>query len=479
MSQALFKIGHGAADAAPAASIDWGIRNAFEGTLILGGTGSGKTSGSGRAIAKGFLKAGFGGLVMCVKPEERADWQKLMASRDVNRADELLVFSPKDDKCLSFLLFELASNPECFTLDLVRLLMIAIEGGSQRDSQDRFWDDTMVQTLANAIDMIRLSDFCEELTVPLILKLIQTAPSSQEVFESYRCTKKATSSEAPLFYKIRESAVQKCADRALTGPQREDLIHALHYFKQWANMDPRTRSSILAVITSRLSSLDRSPFREMFSSQKTNVDPAESRKGKVIVLDLPVKSFGEAGRLSQVLFKTVWQRYVERPTYENQNGSPVFLWADEAQYFVTEYDLLFQQTARSSRVATVYLTQSIVNLRAAMDEGTATHVSDALTGNFQTKIFHANACVATNQYAESLFGSTSGYLAQSFQQSSEWMMHEQVRPKVPSSSFHSLKRGGDTHDYLVESLVYSPSVNMDRVQWNYLDPVRSVFKQGI
>jgi hypothetical protein len=39
----------------------WTVGDAFEGTVIFGATGSGKTSGSGQALAKSFLKAGFGG----------------------------------------------------------------------------------------------------------------------------------------------------------------------------------------------------------------------------------------------------------------------------------------------------------------------------------------------------------------------------------------------------------------------------------
>jgi len=45
----------------------WRIKDACEGTMIFGGTGSGKTSGSGRALATSFLSAGFGGLVLCAK----------------------------------------------------------------------------------------------------------------------------------------------------------------------------------------------------------------------------------------------------------------------------------------------------------------------------------------------------------------------------------------------------------------------------
>jgi hypothetical protein len=52
----------------------WTIREAVEGTLILGATGSGKSSGSGAAIAKAMLAAGFGGLILTAKKDEVTQW---------------------------------------------------------------------------------------------------------------------------------------------------------------------------------------------------------------------------------------------------------------------------------------------------------------------------------------------------------------------------------------------------------------------
>ncbi len=53
----------------------WTVRDSFEHTLIFGGTGSGKTSGSGSAIAYALLRAGYGGLVLCAKPDEADRWE--------------------------------------------------------------------------------------------------------------------------------------------------------------------------------------------------------------------------------------------------------------------------------------------------------------------------------------------------------------------------------------------------------------------
>ena len=57
---------------------NWTIRDSVEGVQIFGGIGSGKTSGSGRMIALKYLKAGYGGLVLTVKEEEKSDWDCLL-----------------------------------------------------------------------------------------------------------------------------------------------------------------------------------------------------------------------------------------------------------------------------------------------------------------------------------------------------------------------------------------------------------------
>ena len=50
------------------------IGNAVDNVMIVGGIGSGKTSGSGFRLATSYLAASFGALVLCVKPDEPALW---------------------------------------------------------------------------------------------------------------------------------------------------------------------------------------------------------------------------------------------------------------------------------------------------------------------------------------------------------------------------------------------------------------------
>ena len=47
--------------------VPWTFGHSFEGLFVSGATGSGKTSGTGRATARAMLRAGYGGLVLCAK----------------------------------------------------------------------------------------------------------------------------------------------------------------------------------------------------------------------------------------------------------------------------------------------------------------------------------------------------------------------------------------------------------------------------
>jgi hypothetical protein len=189
----------------------------------------------------------------------------------------------------------------------------------------------------------------------------------------------------------------------------------------------------------------------------------------VIVVNLPVKLYGEVGRIAQILYKTIWQRATERRISTiNSSGTgwvPVFLWADESQYFVSPEDMLYQQTARAAFGATVYLTQNISNYYAAMGGKSGEASVDSLLGNLQTKIFHSNGDAATNQWAEKLFGSqlTSAFTSQGDKTSSS----EQWWPRVPAARFTMLKKGGK--DRTVKGVFFQPGRQYAIPNQNHLD----------
>jgi hypothetical protein len=71
---------------------------------VYGGIGSGKTSGSGRFISGMYLRAGYGGVVTCVKSEDVDLWQRYAAEH--GRSKSLVLFN--EDEGFNFLNYELA-----------------------------------------------------------------------------------------------------------------------------------------------------------------------------------------------------------------------------------------------------------------------------------------------------------------------------------------------------------------------------------
>jgi hypothetical protein len=440
----------------------WSAIDAFEGTIVFGGNGAGKTTGTGKHLAKAFLENEFGGLVLTVKVDEARRWQSYL--HEAGRSEDLILVEPGRANFLNFLNYEARRSGAGagLTYEIVRLLQTAMEGGRERSkAQDPFWDDAVSQLLTNSIDLVLLGT--GQVNLPDVIEVIRTAPrseqeaatfgASREQLDEMHSRKEVIWSEMSKCAQLLSSAMQRMEDTP-DSARKEDLKETAKYFLcELANLDTRTRSNILATLMSRLTALLRSPFRQLFCGD-TTVRPEDSFDGKVIVLNLPVKEYGEVGRFAQILFKTIWQRAVER---RGSAGKPVFLWADEAQFFVTRYDMLFQQTARSSRAAAVYLTQSVVNFRAALDSSDdASSISDSLLGNLQTKIFHANACPNTNEYAERLFGSELQWTANASAGAAGSQAGAQrvMLPILPAIRFSTLKKGGLANDKLVQAYVF-------------------------
>ncbi|MCC7010919.1 MAG: TraM recognition domain-containing protein [Planctomycetes bacterium] len=216
--------------------------------------------------------------------------------------------------------------------------------------------------------------------------------------------------------------------------------------------------------------LNRGVLRDHFCSD-TNLAPEAVELGKIVLIDFSVKEFGEVGVFAQVLWKYAWQRQVERRNVA-ENPRPVFLWADEAQNFLTSYDMQFQTTCRSARVATVLLTQNVSNVYAALggsEKGRAEAAS--LFANLNTKLFHANADPVTNDWAASIVGKTLQQFANSStssqadraaasgfdwiggQRSSSAGLSEHYEFELQPAIFAQLRTGGPANDGVVDAIV--------------------------
>src|ERR1700679_3685619 len=98
------------------------IADTWTGAIVFGATGSGKTSGVAKHLAMGYLAAGFGGLVLCAKKEERRQWEGW--ARAAGRSNDLVLFEVGGKWTFNFLDWEAsrAGAGGGLTMNIVALL---------------------------------------------------------------------------------------------------------------------------------------------------------------------------------------------------------------------------------------------------------------------------------------------------------------------------------------------------------------------
>lgn len=465
----------------------WTIRDACQGTHVTGATGSGKTSGSGEAIAKAFLRQGFGGVILCAKPEERVLWQKYAEA--TGRQDDLIIFGPDQGLQFNFLDYELRREGKGGgqTENLVALLSHVIEiveGKVEIGGDGAFWVRAVRELLRNAIDLLSLAK--GKLTLEDICQLIADAPESEEDVGLLMSKEEAARigyepSERTLKW-WRTSFCAECLQEAedkknKTSVQEHDFKIALRYWlKTYPKLSDRTRSGIVATFTGMADMLLHGFAWEIFCTD-TNIVPEVTYKNRaIIVLDFPIQEYHDLGRIIQGVFKLMFQRAILRRT---DKRVPVFLWADEAQNFVSSFDFMVQAVARSAGLCTVYLTQNLSNYYAVLGSGGRDEVN-ALLGGFQTLIFHANSDQATNQYAADMiaqewttamnFGLSSAERGGSRSGGGS----EVVQYKILPGEFATLRKGGPLNDLEVDSIIVQSGRVWKATGETY---IRAIFKQ--
>ncbi|MBE7172367.1 MAG: TraM recognition domain-containing protein [Williamsia sp.] len=469
----------------------WTIRNAVEGVQIFGGIGSGKTSGSGRFIALKYLNAGFGGLVLTAKPDEKETWEEYC--RQTNRQDDLVILSPEHENHFNFLEYESTSTDgrKSFVENIVQVLKTVIraseaKAGTRND--DPFWEDSLDMLMLNIVELCLIA--YGKVSVQLLYDIAQTLPKKD--------APKSEGEKLNAFAKASSTASNNITrqvlhyEESLTEEQRilltespsyeEDLCEILpdaralkfvdqFFLESFFNLSDKTRSIIDFSFSGFLFSLLREPVFSLFCQHPSTVTPEDCLNGKIILVDLPVKRYHKVGRNCQILFKYIWQRAMEKRQIK-KNDRPVFLWADEAQHFLHEYDADYQATARSSRIATVYISQNLPNYYANMGGDKSNYRVKSFLGTLGTKIFHSNADIETNRYASELIGDayfedTSKTAAMAGNMSLSRTRNIKLDKLIRPEDFAKLKNGGPLNSFKVEGYMHLQS-HLLNGETNYL-----------
>ncbi|GAA3643610.1 type IV secretory system conjugative DNA transfer family protein [Flavivirga jejuensis] len=455
--------------------IDWQVgypftvRDACEGVLIMGGLGSGKTSGSGALLAKKYLELGFGGLVLTAKEDELDLWKSYCKKH--GREDDLVIIGHGSDQYFNFLDYE-SSRPDKgtgITHNIADTLKTVIKAGANdgQESDKAFWDASLQQLLVNAVDLCLLTS--DNIRFKDIYKIIQTAPKSKNELASEKWRKDS------YCFLMMEHAARHLNKHPKTE-KTDSLARRLHiiedfFYGNWLYLSEKTRSIVEQMFFGFGDRFMRDPLYSLFNT-KTTVTPEDTIKGKIIIVNLPYLIFENTGRDGQILFKYIWQRAMQRRQIKDKSR-PTFLWVDEAHYFLHDHDIDHQSTARSYRACTVYLTQNLPNYTLHAGGGEkGMYRFKALAGNLGTKFFHANSDVETNEYAADLVGKELKWMGSegqsmgdsaSFNEGSSQSLLHIIQP----SKFAQQKTGGQLNGYDIEVVVHRQGIPFTSTKKNH------------
>lgn len=463
--------------------IPWTIGNSFEGLQIFGGIGSGKTSGSGRFFALKFLSMGYGGLVLTVKPDEKSEWVEYC--KNANRLNDLVIVEPNGKHYFNFLDYESRNVDEkSYTENILQVLKTVIRASEEKGegkSDDQFWESALDMLITNTIDLCLLA--YNKITVQDLYSIARSATKFSSIDVESK-TKANTDNESP-FAKalklakenVRTKIINWTNDVGITAlskmtdeeyneqllenvPDTRTLMFIDEFFTEtYAELSDKTRSIIDFSFIGFLFRLLKDPVYSLFCNKPSTFIPEDCLVGKIIIINLPVKIHHKVGRDIQIMFKYIWQRAMEKRNVK-LSKRPVFLWADEAQNFLHEYDPDYQATARSSRIATVYISQNIPNYYANMGGIKSEPKVKSFLGTLATKIFHTNADIETNKYASELIGE---HYQDSLTESTNTVdgkvsitkaISLELRQIVRPEGFQSLLSGGAKHDGIVTGYIH-------------------------
>lgn len=402
------------------------VRDSFNGLSIMGQVGSGKSTSSGAIIAKRFLMAGYGGLVITCKPSDCDDWVKYCA--DTGRTKDLVVLAPGRKERFNFLEYlsqqKIDGRPITENIVDVFNTVIRAEERKQSQSDDSFWEHALTVLIGMLVDLTIIA--YGKTTLDLLYNIVQTLPRPDAPVKNEKKEKQPPTpfelayKQAAYNIKIKESAWRidpKTERKKFKDSQSyEDALYEAvpdarlfnyvteYFLVTFRNLNPKTRYIVEYILSGFLYSFLRDPVYSLLCKGESTFKPEDCfKKASVIIINLPIKVYNKVGRMCQTLIKYLAQLSFEKRRI-NDESLPVFIWIDEAHNTLHEKDVDFLTTSRSSRIATVMITQSKPNYYMALGGEESRHQVDSLLSNLSTKIWHCNNCLTTNTWASDILG---------------------------------------------------------------------------
>lgn len=424
------------------------------GVSIIADSGSGKSSGVIFPLVRSIHAKRASVVHITVKPDDTDKYRRL--AEESGRSD-VHVFSI--DGRFNPLAYEQSTSTRGHGLieNLTQLALLPLRRQQRHGgSGDAFWKSDAERYVRHLVTIFTLAG--TPLSFRLLNECLLNLPEEPEDINS-----QSWRDSCPAF-----AALSAAERMPLTAAQRGDLENAAEFLLRTApSMPSRTRASTVATITSALDPFVRGEVGQIINAGTSTWTPDEilTRPG-VVILDLPIQTWGEVGATVQRLLLSSIQRAILRRDMSTARH-PVALVLDEYQEFLDpKDDPAFMRTARDRRAFCIVATQCVGNIRDACGEARDPQAAaEAILGLPSVKFFGATTDPATLKYASEVFThtlqprisfgnsqSTGGAKQPGAGNGSgrNTNISRDLQPDVPHHEFVRLRRGGPGNAWQVE-----------------------------
>ena len=428
------------------------LRSLCSHMFLIGSSGSGKTSVI-KILMREILDKGVGCLWGCVKNDEAENAIGVIKSSAMRNRLIHLVPGKFTFNFLAYELNRVGGTPDSAARLLKRLNdQLMRTSGKQSES---FWENLFYQFLHFSIVACYYA-YRDKVTIEHVYQLINSTPTSQtqakaESFLNSKCFQTLHLAEQ----NIRDEGEQRLYQMAVTFLLSGQL-----------ELGSKARSAAVSQCNSLLSPFLLSPMYETVCGDST-FTPNMPLDGHCVVLDAPILTYQQTGILFQSL---ITQMVVEEALRRSNPNQITTIVRDEYQMLLSdpEFEAMALSVARSHGLAFIAATQSIPLLHSAMGgDAVAEQQMLALLANHNTQLVLANRCSVTNNHFSQAFGQHRDQFVSVNEADPEqyvdlystvfgvdnyrFSTSEQLVPRVTPDDFLALRRGGNTHRFLIDA----------------------------
>ena len=346
--------------------------DAAQNILILGATGSGKTTRAVQPLLLQLFEQHCGGLIFDIKGDFHQTVEKISSS--TNRSYTVIGAADKPFNLLAGLTPEIASSflKSAFLLN----------GNAYND---KFWVDTAAELCRNLLGA--LSFLPQYYSLNNLYAYLFDDNFADELHQE----------------------IDKIIDKLEINEKRLLNTYLSYQTNIFSTFDEKVKSGVKATIAQVLSPFNHPELVDAFCTHHENSSKLEDvLNGNVFLINMPLSRWGLGGKVVynfiKLRFFNIMQQRLTNPNWNQENH--VFFLCDEYQEIVSSNkdglsDLNFWDKSRSSKTIGIISTQSVSSFYAAIGDR---DMANALLQNFRQKICFRTEDQTTINLLNSLFG---------------------------------------------------------------------------